>query len=755
MRDPTVDDVRLGDTGFQRGNAGFNFGEHSAGDGAFGDHRLDLIDIEMADARFGVVDIATDSVRVGDDDKLVAFDRGGDSPGGGVGIDVELAACGVAGDRRDHGNRVGLHKQMQQPRVYARHISDIAQINAATLAAVQIRLFGEQHNARERMQPHRFAALAFDERHDEFVYLIAQDMLGDRERALVGVAPPHHHLRDQPGLFHRFANGFPTTVHEDGLHPHIIHEDDVGENRREGLLIIHDRSADFHDDDAIMKSLDVSERLDERLGFVDRLIHCRSTVSNRMYRIEAAKCMGALRHCQNRHVRNLRPPLKERTIAHEGLPMPTRAPTAASGYMFTGWPAASPMFEPISRATKLWIPCGPISDSPIASSGEIAAGTPLISPMEDEPAALAAVAGRCLGLRSGVLTNGRASSAIEFEPSTDFDPVWSGFDDESALAGIRRAEPAQFIEWIERFRAAGIQSQRRECPDLLAQLHHAMRRPVEMILCCALDADPSACLNAALASWYGIELIAGVALLARITKAADAVVVVDSRAPHSWFNSLRHGAADAVRIEALAADYPQSDPSLMLRALCGRRLRPGHLPTEQGAIQLDAAAAIAIGRCALLGQPMLSVPLVVRDHVLRQSFFLFAPIGMRVIDVVEQTHISPACTVFRGGDALRDITLPSGALIGSGDLVLHASAPQPWRVPDPCVRCGWCVEACPTRVQPAGVLEAAQHADSQMALSYGLDACIECGICTFVCPSHLPLLEAARHMRGATVPTVS
>jgi electron transport complex protein RnfC len=145
---------------------------------------------------------------------------------------------------------------------------------------------------------------------------------------------------------------------------------------------------------------------------------------------------------------------------------------------------------------------------------------------------------------------------------------------------------------------------------------------------------------------------------------------------------------------------------------------------------------------------MLSVPLAVRDHSLRQTAFVFAPIGATVADVVRQAQLSPGSTTFRAGDVLRDLRVPPDAVVGGAELIVHASLPEPAANPDPCIRCGWCVESCPTRVQPAGVLEAAQHEDIELADHYGIEACIECGICSYVCPSRLPLLPAIRQMRA-------
>ena len=87
-----------------------------------------------------------------------------------------------------HGDRVGLHEQLQQPGVHALDLADQPEVDPPAVLALQVGLLGEQHDAGQRVQPHRLAALALDEVDDELVDLVAQHVLGDRERALVGVA---------------------------------------------------------------------------------------------------------------------------------------------------------------------------------------------------------------------------------------------------------------------------------------------------------------------------------------------------------------------------------------------------------------------------------------------------------------------------------------------------------------------------------------------------------------------------------------
>ena len=149
---------------------------------------------------------------------------------------------------------------------------------------------------------------------------------------------------------------------------------------------------------------------------------------------------------------------------------------------------------------------------------------------------------------------------------------------------------------------------------------------------------------------------------------------------------------------------------------------------------------------------MLDVPIAMRDHVAKRTSLLTVPIGTRLSDVLDGLGIPIGDVLVRAGDFLRDEFAPPDAVVGGGgELTLQVTARQIPENPDPCLRCGWCVEACPTRINPAGLLEASQRDDADLAEHFGLPACIECGICTYVCPSRLPLLTSIRRLRQDAV----
>src|SRR6185369_15002680 len=110
-------------------------------------------------------------------------------------------------------------------------------------------------------------------------------------------------------------------------------------------------------------------------------------------------------------------------------------------------------------------------------------------------------------------------------------------------------------------------------------------------------------------------------------------------------------------------------------------------------------------------EKMLHVPLAVRDHSRKLSHFVLAPVGMPLIDLLSSLGETDGDAVIRGGDLLRDVELTRDAVVSGSENVIHTSDPEPDINPHACIRCGWCIEACPTRVHPAVVLEASQRDD--------------------------------------------
>lgn len=79
----------------------------------------------------------------------------------------------------------------------------------------------------------------------------------------------------------------------------------------------------------------------------------------------------------------------------------------------------------------------------------------------------------------------------------------------------------------------------------------------------------------------------------------------------------------------------------------------------------------------------------------------------------------------------------------SGILVLNekeARIPEP----NPCIRCGKCVDICPINLQPLFISQLSLKGKYDDTQKYHVLDCIECGSCSFICPSKRPLLQSIR-----------
>lgn len=409
---------------------------------------------------------------------------------------------------------------------------------------------------------------------------------------------------------------------------------------------------------------------------------------------------------------------------------------------------ATPAFRVLLPAGRLGVPCGASAIADAKAPGTaVQAGDMLTNQLPHlQPAVLAPCDGRVAGTGMASRFDRRQTPVIYLEP--DPGAQIQAHIPESTGLPPRHGGETDLAGWIDRLRAAGIGADRLTSPDLLGQLYGLLRRPADTLICNVLEADPFLPLQATAAAEWPAELAAGVTALAHASGAGRLWAAVGHDVPPASLKSLEFAQSESgLRLVPLRNAYPQCDPTLVLRELAGRRLRPGRLPSELGVLLVDALAAIAVGRYVLSGKPMLSVPLAVYDHSHGHAHFVIAPMGMGASEAVTAAGVSAALTSLRGGNPLRELWLDDQSVVSSSELIVYASLPEPEINPDPCIRCAWCTEGCPVRIQPAGLLDAAQEQDPILADEYGLPSCIECGICAYVCPSHLPLLKAIRVLR--------
>ncbi|NIM61749.1 MAG: electron transport complex subunit RsxC [Acidobacteria bacterium] len=252
------------------------------------------------------------------------------------------------------------------------------------------------------------------------------------------------------------------------------------------------------------------------------------------------------------------------------------------------------------------------------------------------------------------------------------------------------------------------------------------------------------------------DIFTGIRYLLKVTGAERAIIGVEANKPDA-VDHLREGLpADLpASVEMLQVKYPQGAEKMLITALLGREVPSGGLPLEAHALCCNVATTAEIGRLLPHGRGIQERVITITGPAVRHKGNYRIPIGTPLRFLLEQVGVEPDVNrVFLGGPMMGaaasslDIPITKGT---SGVTAFTDSAAERTHADvQPCIRCAYCLDACPIHLNPAQLgLLALNEQYERMADEFNLMDCFECGSCSFVCPSHIPLVQQFRFAKRA------
>jgi len=247
------------------------------------------------------------------------------------------------------------------------------------------------------------------------------------------------------------------------------------------------------------------------------------------------------------------------------------------------------------------------------------------------------------------------------------------------------------------------------------------------------------------------DLFMGIRYLRKVTGAERVIIGVEGNKPDAAEN-LRQGLPDdlPVSIEVLRVKYPQGAEKMLIAALLGREVPSGGLPLEVHALCVNVATAAEIGRLLPHGRGIQERVITITGPAVKDKGNYRIPIGTPLRFLLDTVGVDENVSrVFLGGPMMGaaasslDISITKGT---SGVVAFtETEVERTYRNVYPCIRCGYCVDACPIFLNPSQLGMLAEVGEYQrMAKEQNLMDCFECGSCSFVCPSHIPLVHKFR-----------
>lgn len=202
-----------------------------------------------------------------------------------------------------------------------------------------------------------------------------------------------------------------------------------------------------------------------------------------------------------------------------------------------------------------------------------------------------------------------------------------------------------------------------------------------------------------------------------------------------------------IKIVPIWTKYPQGSEKQLIDAVTGRRVPPGKLPMDVGAIVDNVDTCAAIARAVRLGMPLTDRIVTVGGDCVKNPLNVRVRLGTSFDYVLEKCGITEDAEKIIMGGPMMGIAVPStevpvikgtsGILAFSGKMIVSKKK-------YPCLRCGKCVDACPMHLMPNVLKAAADREDFDAMEKFNIGDCISCGSCTFSCPAERSLLASIK-----------
>ena len=266
-------------------------------------------------------------------------------------------------------------------------------------------------------------------------------------------------------------------------------------------------------------------------------------------------------------------------------------------------------------------------------------------------------------------------------------------------------------------------------------------KPIDTVILNGTECEPFLTADHRLMLEQPKRIINGFRMIAQVLGANRAIIGIEGNKPDA-IKVMRDSLNGSGNIEVmeLIVKYPQGGEKQLIKALLNREVPPPPgLPLHVGVVVQNVGTAVAIADAIFQGRPLIERVTTVTGSGIKEPKNLLVRVGTLASHLVKQ------CGGYNGevgkfivGGPMMGIALSTDSVPvckGTSGVLVLTKGDTSIREPEPCIRCGRCVDACPIHLRPyhLGALVEQDRLDDAEKESV-LD-CIECGCCGYVCPA--------------------
>lgn len=274
-------------------------------------------------------------------------------------------------------------------------------------------------------------------------------------------------------------------------------------------------------------------------------------------------------------------------------------------------------------------------------------------------------------------------------------------------------------------------------------------KPIDIVIINGAECEPYLTSDHRVMLEMPEKVVQGTLAVMKVLGVEKGVIGIEGNKPDA-IKTMKDAVKDypTLSVAELQTKYPQGGEKSLIFAVTGREVPSGGLPMDVGAVVQNISTVAAISDAVLTGMPVVERVVTITGSAVKEPKNLMVKMGTSFNEVVEFCggYTDDLGKIINGGPMMGiaqytgEVPVIKGT---SGILVLNkkdAKRPEESN----CIRCGKCVDACPSGLQPFMISKNTLLGRYEEAEAYHAMDCIECGSCSFVCPAKRPLVDAIR-----------
>jgi len=277
--------------------------------------------------------------------------------------------------------------------------------------------------------------------------------------------------------------------------------------------------------------------------------------------------------------------------------------------------------------------------------------------------------------------------------------------------------------------------------------------PVDTLILNGAECEPYITADHRAMLEYTGEIVEGAVILLKILGITECHIGIESNKPDA-IKAMSESAARvsdggaSIRVRPLQVKYPQGSEKQLIQAVTGRKVPAMALPSAVGVVVQNVSTAKAVYDAVVCGKPLFEKVVTIAGRGIGRPANLLVKVGTKLKDIVDYLGgLQPGLAkIILGGPmmgfAVSSLEVP---VTKTTSAVLFLTKDEvDTRPHSHCIRCGWCLQACPMGLEPKEIAIHVEAGRAEATEPFGVFECFECGSCAYVCPAKRPLVQFIR-----------